>query len=261
MRAELEAGVLFQGGYWKASSMSLEISEQALVREEVTGLSSCAAVHRQGTLAPIVVELPLAPDPNWDLVQDILSILQSEGADLSRVILTSLAVPSRSVDKVTELMHRFGCSVSIDGFGVSAVTSPTSGESFPSDSCLALSIDLICQRGLHSQLIVSTNVHSKLFLRKFGGPGYQWMDESVVPRLQKYPHAKYYLASLLCTNAKSLLEWRQQEIVEARPPETLPCYICKKEFLPGDHFTKFNFVYCSSSCLNSHRKRNWNADS
>ena len=66
-------------------------------------------------------------------------------------------------------------SASIDGLGLSSVRSPAEGESFPADSVVAAGIELLCSLGLSTQLIVSLNAHDKLFLRKFGGPGYRWL--------------------------------------------------------------------------------------
>lgn len=60
--------------------------------------------------------------------------------------------------------------------------------------------------------------------------------------------------ALLGGNLLALLSWYHPPDAVELPVETLPCHICGREFVPGDHYSKFSFVYCSSACLAKHRK-------
>lgn len=261
MKAELVAGIPLGGRYCRASAMAAAVTEPQLSRNDEIALASCAAVHRLGCPAPIIISLPLSPSPCLRLIHSAASLLLAAGADMSRVIFSNLVVTDRNASRLADLMRTHRFFVSIDCMGVSAVSLPTEGESFPSDSDIVAGIELLCSQGLSAQLIVSVYARSKLFLRKFGGPGYDWLEESVVPRLRGSPTASAYVSNLFGANAMKQLGGRIPEVFEEIPPETLPCYVCGKTFVPGDHFTKFDFVYCSSACLNSHRRRNWATES
>jgi hypothetical protein len=65
------------------------------------------------------------------------------------------------------------------------------------------------------------------------------------------------MAALLQQNALRLIHWRPAPVLAPIAVQQLPCHICRKLFTPGNHFSKFQFDYCSSACLAAHRKNDF----
>jgi hypothetical protein len=65
------------------------------------------------------------------------------------------------------------------------------------------------------------------------------------------------MATLLQQNALRLIHWRPAPVLAPIAVQQLPCHICGKLFTPGNHFSKFQFDYCSSACLAAHRKNDF----
>jgi enamine deaminase RidA (YjgF/YER057c/UK114 family) len=65
------------------------------------------------------------------------------------------------------------------------------------------------------------------------------------------------LSALARDNALRLILWRPPPAQATIEVQRLTCHVCKKLFIPGNHFSKFEFDYCSSGCLSEHRKANW----
>jgi hypothetical protein len=65
------------------------------------------------------------------------------------------------------------------------------------------------------------------------------------------------IAALLLQNALRLIHWRPAPVLAPIAVQQLPCHICRKLFTPGNHFSKFQFDYCSSACLSAHRKNDF----
>jgi hypothetical protein len=80
--------------------------------------------------------------------------------------------------------------------------------------------------------------------------------DTKINRLQKLPYqfTDKEVRALFCDNLFALLRWYHPPEAVELPVETMPCHICGRLFVPGDHYSKFSFVYCSSACLGKHRK-------
>jgi uncharacterized protein involved in response to NO len=113
---------------------------------------------------------------------------------------------------------------------------------------------------------------------QYGGHGYGHLQESVIPqihaRLSQHagetsaaasiatpssPHAPIdsTLEAIASNNLWRLLNWRPAPVLHEVAVQQLACHICAKLFVPGNHFSKFQFEYCSSACLAKHRKADW----
>ena len=74
-------------------------------------------------------------------------------------------------------------------------------------------------------------------------------------QLQEQQQEQHYLLGYM--RLWSLLNWRPVPAEIVVEKEKLKCHVCSKMFVPGDHFSKFSFEYCSVACLSVHRRRNW----
>jgi hypothetical protein len=258
MKAELIVGLQCTSGgsYVKASAIVYHPS-QLLDTRDSQMLQCCAGVHSLDTLAPILVDLPEGLGDYCGFITRVSQLLQRTGASMDRVIFTNVVPMLTTIDELSSMISTSPVLLCIDCFGVSAISCPALGPSPPSDSEIVACIEHLCKQGHSCKLLVSLNVRKKLFLRKYGGPGYAWLSESIEPRLRANAHIAPYATAVVSSSLLTLLLWHEPFVPAEAVVEHLSCYICGALFVPEDHFAKFSFVYCSSNCLAAHRKNNW----
>ena len=84
------------------------------------------------------------------------------------------------------------------------------------------------------------------------------MVDSVIPRLREASNiSDEDVICMVSTTALDMLRWHEIPKPVESEPEKMECYFCRQFFIPGNHFEKYNFVYCSSKCLSNHRKENY----
>lgn len=136
-------------------------------------------------------------------------------------------------------------------------------------------VGILCDKGFSNQLHLSINIKTKLQLSRFGGHGFGLLKRSVIPRLRSQKKLKLEISSesteidgclsdeiiqkITHKNLQSLLPWYISPKPVELPVETLNCYICNTSFIPAleTHYSKFNFLYCTSKCLSVHRNLKW----
>lgn len=278
MRSELLVGYQCSPGvYIKSGAIFCQIGTPFAQLRELTALdeaklTSCALVHSQLMTAPQAQRLPLVIvsigpfSANHDVV---LRILEKNGADLSRTMLNQLIVGTSSIDYYDMLLQNFPINLCFDGFGHSGSFSPRDGPCYPSDEDALGAIGELCRRGYASRLVLSLNIKTKLQLRKYGGHGFTLMENAIIPRITRMTEANEIteksaysfdhenIIALTAGNMYNLLHWYKPLPPAAPVVETFPCYICESRFVLGSHYSKFSFNYCSSVCLNTHRKLHW----
>lgn len=150
----------------------------------------------------------------------------------------------------------------------------------------------LCNRGHGSRVILSLSMFCKIQLEMYGGYGYGHIERTIKPSLRSMMENQHLftnragtasssgsddrnnsdtvitdstsscgpstlLQALTFQHAYALLRWRQPIKAQAVAAETLVCHVCGERFVGGEHYTKFQFEYCSSKCLASHRKNKW----
>ena len=84
------------------------------------------------------------------------------------------------------------------------------------------------------------------------------MVDSMIPRLRLAPEiSEEDIRSMASTTALSLLRWYEPPELVQVEPEKMQCYLCGAWFIHGNHYEKYQFLYCSSKCLSQHRKDNY----
>ena len=267
MLLEIDRGVsvLCDNGdqiFVKAGAIAVSISSPGdVIQEEdqkaleAAGKAQRLLMSRQHTTPPVCVEMP----PFSTLHSAVLTQLLNNGAVSDRLILCGCNVLSLSaVDYFLQLLESFpSVLLCVDAFG--KVETPGTGPMYPNDREIIDAVKVLLSRGFSSQLVISMSIRYKMDLCKYGGNGFGHIGRSVVPRMMELGVSREHIADMTTENAYRLLSWYVPPIKKEIEVETLPCYICGTQFVPGDHFEKFNFVYCSSKCLQAHRKRNWEA--
>ena len=125
-----------------------------------------------------------------------------------------------------------------------------------------------------SQIMLSLAIYCKIQLCAYGGYGFGYLQRVICPALQQLltvrrnSHAtntavvhkntvEEQLRMLVGANMYAFLNWRPAPVLAEKVIDYLQCHICNAKFVPGSHFSKFQFVYCTSKCLGVHRTANW----
>lgn len=223
-------------------------------QSELPMLEACAQLHVQfreecqAALPPIIV----GAGPLCSCHMEIVKILAEFGAEMSKVVLCQLNVCSKSLEAFHHLLTSFPVSICVDGFGAASAFAMD----LPTDDDIIETVVQLCQRGHTSQIVLSVYLRAKIQLRKYGGPGLALLQDRIIPRLGDKIAAED-VGALVSINLFKLLHWYRRPVVVELPVDMLECYVCLKQFTPGDHFTKFDFVYCSTGCLVEHRRGKW----
>jgi hypothetical protein len=105
---------------------------------------------------------------------------------------------------------------------------------------------------------------------QYGGHGYSHLQHIVIPQIRAgllhqtvgvvssdTASADSTIVAMTRTNLWQLLNWRPAPVLHEVAVQQLACHICAKLFVPGNHYSKFQFEYCSSACLAVHRRADW----
>ena len=136
----------------------------------------------------------------------ILDIVESEGADLSRVILGHSCGMADDVPFMLELLER-GVYIQFDTLGV--VNTTETGR----DHIVAAAIPQLIAAGCADRILLSQDVCWKTHLTRYGGSGYTYIQETFLPYLQTLGVDADAQRQIMVENPKRVLAFAQgQEI-------------------------------------------------
>lgn len=168
-----------------------------------------AAVYaHQKTNVPINIH----PDPYAKLGHTILDIVEQEGADLGRVVMSH--TDACGFDKeYHESLAKRGCYVEFDAFGSEVYydsmgdnqTFPGDGIRDPTDFERIAGVHELIRQGYVSQLLLSHDVCYKMHLKRFGGYGYDHVLRHIIPKLKKSGVTDDQIHTMLIENPKNML--------------------------------------------------------
>jgi hypothetical protein len=252
-------------------------------------LATDPAYHSdKGTfLPPIVISLP----PFSAVYEEVIMILAAAGAKLTHVLFNQISLSADGVARWAVLLERYRCMICVDCWGYSC-TFPVTGVSvspadqqraavpFPSDEKSVAAVCALCAAGLTAHVTLSLAVYCRVQWAQYGGHGYGYLHDSVVPQirarlrqhhsgeasaassgsvtsLSQLAFADSTIEAIARSNLWRLFIWRPAPVLHDVAVQHLACHICAKLFVPGNHYSKFQFEYCSSACLATHRKADW----
>lgn len=227
-----------------------------LSAEDVVCLTACALAQRQVPGPPLVVEL----QPWSRMHRQVLATLQTVGAEVDCLIFSGSVLSAASIEYFSALLSETiipgrvaQFCICVDRLG--ATECPLEGPMYPTDEEVCHAVLRLIELGFANRIIISPSIRFRMDLRSFGGPGFSHVEELFRVRLSRDSDSR--TERLLGANGIEKIAWYI-------PPELAPvvlekwkCFICSAFFIPGDHYEKFSFVYCSSKCLNLHRKAGW----
>jgi len=139
-----------------------------------------AAQAQQATGAPVLIH----PGRNEYAPHEIVRILKESGADVPRVIISHMDRTISSAKALLELAD-MGCTVEYDLFGVEVSNYTLANFDMLNDAQRIGFIKLLVDKGHGTRVVTAHDIYSKHRLVKYGGHGYGYVLENMVPRMRK----------------------------------------------------------------------------
>lgn len=131
------------------------------------------------------------------VVHKLLDIVEDEGADLDRVILSHM--DGNGIDlEVHESLAKRGAYISYDCFGSEMFFDNAWWE--PRDTERIKGIQGLIKRGKVSKLLLSHDVCYKIHLRRYGGYGYDHLLRNIVPMFRMQGTSEKDIHTMMVTN-------------------------------------------------------------
>eukprot|EP01054_Gregarina_sp_Poly1_P004453 Gregarina_sp_Poly_1__4452@NODE_239_length_10907_cov_182_631458_g210_i0_p4_GENE_NODE_239_length_10907_cov_182_631458_g210_i0NODE_239_length_10907_cov_182_631458_g210_i0_p4_ORF_typecomplete_len383_score45_55VATC/PF18716_1/1_7e10DUF3330/PF11809_8/0_028_NODE_239_length_10907_cov_182_631458_g210_i069258073 len=211
---------------------------------------ACLVAKNFTPISPVIV-VSYAGCRNVDLIQESFTLIEATGC-ASRVIMFVPSGPMRDVVLSTHYKKILNVS-SYD------VQDPFSGENccfWPNEGCcrsyfeLRELMDSSREEGKEGKLARSSGVFFRSDHVAHGGLGFRGRLE-LKKRLES--------GIKMCDANFAQFDWKPPFVKEA-PKAQFRCDVCRNEFpldTGEEPYRKFDFVYCSMSCLSTHRKQGW----
>jgi len=175
------------------------VSESLTANEEKVIIASAQAQLKTGVAINVHVHLNIAAREE-ELRMHVLDILEGEGVELNRVIMSHFRPRTDEVD-YHERIARRGAYVEYDMFGMEVLNCP----SIPSYEQESVSIKELIERGFLEKILVSQDVCYKQLLTRNGGWGYAHILNNVTPRFKENGITGEQIQAMMVENPKRVL--------------------------------------------------------
>ena len=135
---------------------------------------------------------------------EILGILSESGADMSRVIMGHLDRTISTLESLQEIAST-GCVLEWDLFGVEVSFYQPSNFDMPSDAQRMNIIKNMIDEGRGKNIVIADDICTKHRLVKYGGHGYGYILEHIVPRMRSRGFSETEILDITQNNASRLL--------------------------------------------------------
>ena len=136
--------------------------------------------------------------PRKDEKRAVLDIVEEEGADLTRVILGHSCHMADDLPYMLSLLQR-GVCVQFDTLGVVKTTE------IGRDHIVATAIPQLIEAGHADRILLSQDVCWKMHLKKYGGAGYTYIQETFLPYLKTLGVTESAIRQIMVETPKRLL--------------------------------------------------------
>jgi len=161
-----------------------------------------AAMAQQETRAPLVIH----PGADESAPFEIIEILRDAGADLSRTIICHISRTLFNLANRLKLAEA-GCYLEYDTFGRDPFLYTPAPVDAPSDAQCVDQIRELIAEGYGKQILVSHDICWKMSLTRYGGHGYSYILEYVVPLMRRKGMSEEQIQTILVGNPKNALQF------------------------------------------------------
>ena len=141
---------------------------------------------------------------------EVAECLIEAGADLSRVVLGHLDLRVQDMRILWELLE-LGCFLQFDLFGHESSFYGATPFDMPSDGQRLDRIVKLLEADTASRLLISQDICTKHRLTKYGGHGYYYILENVVPFMRKKGISNEVIKQIIVENPARLLPLRKRD--------------------------------------------------
>ena len=161
---------------------------------------SAAAIAQGETGAAILVH----PGRHPDAPMEILEVLASSGADVSRVIMGHLDRTVFEFDALQSIAAS-GCFLEWDLFGNEGSYYPLAEIDMPSDAQRLDFIKRIADGGYSDKIVIGQDIFTKHRLVRYGGHGYGHIVENIVPKMRRMGFSEDVIRAITVGNPARIL--------------------------------------------------------
>ena len=162
---------------------------------------AAAAIAQGETGAAVLVH----PGRHPDAPLEILELLASGGADISRVIMGHLDRTVFDFDALQNLAAS-GCYLEWDLFGNEGSYYPLADIDMPSDAQRLDFIQRIAGAGYSHRVVIGQDICTRHRLVRYGGHGYGHILENIVPRMRRRGFSEEVIREITVENPARVLE-------------------------------------------------------
>ena len=179
----VRAGIIGEiGCTWPLTSNERKVLRAAAAAQLVTG-------------APILIH----PGRNPDAPFEILDVLTMAGANLSRVIMGHLDRTIFDPQVLLELAAS-DCYMEWDLFGIETSYYPLSDIDMPNDVQRLDTIKRLIDEDYGHKIVIAHDICTKHRLSRYGGHGYHYILERIVPRMRRRGFSEEEIDAILVDN-------------------------------------------------------------
>ncbi|XP_078597505.1 N-acetyltaurine hydrolase-like isoform X3 [Branchiostoma floridae x Branchiostoma japonicum] len=172
-----------------------------LAQNEVKVLQAAAVTQQETGVA-----ISIHPGYSKESPVEVAGMLRSEGADLSRVVISHV---DRGILTVPDMISlaRQGCVLEFDqfGWGCSFTHALQHGIDYPSDFVRCQMIRELRDAGFIKQVVLSHDIAFKSRLTQYGGEGYSYLLKNIVPYMLQRGLTEQDIDTMMVQNPKRLL--------------------------------------------------------
>jgi phosphotriesterase-related protein len=187
-----------------------EIGCSAPLHDDEVKVLRAAALAQRKTGSSISIH---SPAKEWRDGHRYVDVIKEEGGNLEKVIMLHMDHFSREeppslglmMDYHIELLKR-GITLAYDAFGRYQKFSEK-GTSSPTDRERIAAIVELCEKKYSKQLVVSHDVFLKKHLKKYGGQGYDYLLQYIVPAFLEWGLNDTEINNILIYNPQRLLSF------------------------------------------------------
>ncbi|MDP7742722.1 MAG: hypothetical protein QGF67_14870 [Lentisphaeria bacterium] len=170
-----------------------------LTKNERKVLRASARAQRL-TGAPLMIH----PGRNEQSPREIVEVLRDAGADVRRTILCHVARTIFEDHDFTELAE-LGFYLEWDMFGwENSFYWPEPTIDVPNDATRMKQIQSICAQGYSDRILISQDICTKARLSCYGGHGYHYILEGIVPRMRARGFEETWIDNMLVNNPSAI---------------------------------------------------------